>query len=123
MYGLLDCKAVTHTIDGDTFYDFIQSSLLPNLMPFNGYNHPNRQLCFIHHFPGVIEMIQELVHFLPPYCPDFNPIEEAFSKVKTTLRTMDREAESLEDPLSLVLASFSTILHKMTVNTGYLMLG
>ena len=39
MYGLLDCKAVTHTIDGDTFYDFVQSSLLPNSMPFDGYNH------------------------------------------------------------------------------------
>ena len=32
MHGLLDCKAVTHTVDGDTFYDFVQSSLLPNLM-------------------------------------------------------------------------------------------
>ena len=56
--------------------------------------------CSIHHIPGVVEMIQEvgaLVHFLPPYSPDYNPIEEAFSKVKTTLRTMDREAESLED--------------------------
>lgn len=68
--------------------------------------------CSIHHIPGVVEMIQEvgaLVHFLPPYSPDFNPTEEAFSKVKATLRTMDMEAENLEDPLSLLLASFSTI--------------
>ena len=111
MYGLLDCTAVTHTIDGVTFYDCVQSSLLPNLVPFDGYNNRSVVImdnCSIHHIPGVVEMIQEvgaLVPFLLPYSPDYNPREGAFSKVKTTLRTMEREAESLEDPLSLVLAS------------------
>ena len=57
-------------------------------------------------------MIQEvgaLVHFLPPYSPDYNPIEEAFSKVKANLKAMDLQAESFEEPESMVLASFSTI--------------
>ncbi len=34
--------------------------------------------------------------FLPPYSPDFNPIEEAFSKVKGSLRKVgSRTKEAL----------------------------
>ena len=36
--GLLDVKTVRGTTDGDTFYDFVQTHLLPHLMPFNGVN-------------------------------------------------------------------------------------
>jgi transposase len=50
-----------------------------------------------------------LVQFLPPYSLDYNPIEEAFSKVKTNLKAMELETESSEDTENLVLASFSTI--------------
>jgi len=38
--------------------------------------------CPIHHIDEVTEIIQQtgaLVHWLPPYSPDYNPIEEAFS--------------------------------------------
>ena len=38
--GLLDCKTSKHTINGETFYNFVQSSLLPHLIPFDGYNPP-----------------------------------------------------------------------------------
>ena len=34
---------------------------------------------------GIVQMIKDagaLVLFLPPYSPDYSPIEEAFSKVK-----------------------------------------
>ena len=37
----------------------------------------------------VRELIEERgceLSFLPPYSPDFNPIEEAFSKIKSLLR-------------------------------------
>ena len=36
--GILDVKLVTETSDGDTFYDFVQTHLIPHLMPFNGVN-------------------------------------------------------------------------------------
>ena len=84
-------------------------------MPLDGSNPHSVVVldnCSIHHVPGVVEMIQEvgaLVHFLPPYSPDYNPIEEAFLKVKVNLKAMELEAESSEDPESFVLASFSTI--------------
>ena len=48
--------------------------------------------CSIHHINGVVQTIHQigtLVHFLPPYSPNYNPIEAAFSKVKTNLKTLD----------------------------------
>lgn len=56
-------------------------------------------------------MIQEvgaLVHFLPPYSPDYNPIEGAFSKVKAVLKAMELEAQVL-DVETVVLSAFSSI--------------
>ena len=36
-----------------------------------------------------MESTGAMVLFLPPYSPDLNPIEEAFSKVKSSLNMMD----------------------------------
>ena len=44
----------------------------------------------IHHVDGITDLIQGvgvLALFLPPYSPDFNPIEELFSKLKTTIKS------------------------------------
>ena len=35
MAGLLDVKIHTGTSDGDTFYSFVQTHLLPQLMPYD----------------------------------------------------------------------------------------
>ena len=88
--GLLDVMTVVGTSDGDT-YAFIQTHLLPHLMPFKGVN-PHSVVILdnssIHHASDIVHSIEvgALVHFLPPYSPDFNPIERTFSKVKTVLK-------------------------------------
>ena len=113
MSGMLDCKTVKHSVNGDTFYDFMQATVLPHLMTFNGVNPHSVVMmdnCSIHHVDGIVQMVHEvgaLVQFLPPYSPDYNPIEEAFSKVKANLQAM--KADSFEDPENLVMAAFSTI--------------
>jgi len=52
-----------------------------------------------HKFAGVktaIESVKAKVIFLPPYSPDFNPIENVFSKLKTLLRKAKvRKADEL----------------------------
>lgn len=35
---------------------------------------------------AAIEQVGAELHFLPPYSPDFNPIEMAFSKLKSLLK-------------------------------------
>ena len=115
IHDVLDCMTVTGSVDGEVFHNFVQAGLLPHLMPLDGRNPHSVVVtdnCSVHHMEGTVGMIQEvgaLVLFLLPYSPDYNPIEEASSKVKLTLRSMDKEAEVCEDPESLVYSVFSFI--------------
>ncbi len=108
MRGVLDCTVVKGAV-GDVFYDFVQSNLLPHLMPFNGFNPLSVVvLTSIHHVDGIQSMIEEvgaLVLYLPPYSPDYNPIEEAFGNVKAITKAYEQEMGSR----GMVLASFSHI--------------
>ena len=46
--------------------------------------------------------------FLPPYSPDFNPIEQAFSKIKSILRkAAARTVDALEAAIAMALDAFS----------------
>ena len=91
MEGILDVTVNKGTTNGDTFYDFVSKILLPNLLPYNGVNHHSVVVmdnCTIHHIPEIAPMIEgvgALVHFLPPYSPDINPIEGGIFKSKQLL--------------------------------------
>jgi len=59
-----------------------------------------------------VETIQQLgvlVHFLPPYSPDLNPIEESFSKLKSVMKANEQLLDSGLDVEALLLAGFSSI--------------
>jgi transposase len=46
--------------------------------------------------------------YLPPYSPDFSPIEEAFSKLKTLLRKVKaRTRVSLVEAIGLALSAIT----------------
>ena len=57
------------------------------MMPFNGSNPRSVIImdnCSVHHITEVSYLLHQvgvLVLFLPPYSPDLNPAEEAFSFV------------------------------------------
>ena len=86
--GLLDVYVTSGNVNAEVFTEFTEKHLIPQLQPFNGTN-PNSVVimdnCTIHHVPDIVEIIEDvgaMVHFLPPYSPDFNPIELAFSKAQ-----------------------------------------
>lgn len=112
--GLLDVMTLKGTTDGDDFYKFVQTHLLPHLLPFNGVNPHSVVIldnCSIHHVAEIAQSIEDvgaIVHYLPPYSPDFNPIEEAFSKVKTVLKSTE-EMSTIDDVETLLLASFTQV--------------
>ena len=56
----------------------------------------------------MIQAVGAIVHFLPLYSSDYNPIEEAFSKVKAEMKAMEKEAQ-VTDIETVVLAAFSCI--------------
>ena len=103
MAGILDCHITHGTMNGSTFYNFIEKVLLPHLMPFDGKNPHSVVIldnCSIHHIDEIVDMIHEvgtLVHFLPPYLPDYSPIESLFSKMKTEVKAIENECDTYAD--------------------------
>ena len=62
-----------------------------------------------HKAQGVREAIESVgaqLRYLPPYSPDFNPIENMWSKVKGKLRSLAaRSIDSLHDAIGTALAT------------------
>lgn len=73
-------------MDGVAFLAYVNQVLLPELSPGDIVVMDNLPA---HKVKGVREAIEgagaDLI-YLPPYSPDLNPIEKAFSKVKANLR-------------------------------------
>jgi transposase len=78
--------SIEGSVDGDVFLLYIEHFLCPTLERGQIVVMDNLQ---VHKMKKVRELIEgcgcQLV-FLPSYSPDFNPIEESFSKVKGLLR-------------------------------------
>ena len=113
--GLIDVELTTGTVNSDIFYDFIRGSLLPNLQPFDGTNKRSVVIadnCSIHHVDMVTSLFEEagvLLLFLPPYSPDYNPIEEAFSYIKGYLKLHSDIFQVTRDPTPVIRAAFDSI--------------
>ena len=100
-----------------SIYNFVCTSLLSKLMPFNGTNRNSVLIldnCSVHHVHEVDQALSDcgvITHYLPPYSPDYNPIELAFSKVKYAIKSMEAEMQAINDLETIVLAAFATITH------------
>jgi transposase len=74
-------------MDGEMFLAWIQQGLVPVLQKGDVVIMDNLPT---HKVAGVLQAIEEAgarLIYLPPYSPDFNPIENMWSKVKQTLRS------------------------------------
>lgn len=128
--GVEDFYLTEENVNGDIFEDFIRTTLLPILMPFNGANSHSVVVldnCSVHHLETVLQMITSvgaLVRFLPPYSPDLNPIELVFSKVKSFWKANSLVAQSTSNPRTLVSMAFSTVSQEDTFgyvqHSGYM---
>ena len=73
-------------IDTASFRAYVEQVLVPTLRPGDVVVLDNLA---VHRHPEVrtaIETVGARLRFLPPYSPDFNPIEMAFAKLKAFLR-------------------------------------
>ena len=61
--------------------------------------------------------------FLPPYSPDLNPIEEAFSYVKAYLRKYDDPLQVIRNQTDVIETAFESITedhcNSWIINSGY----
>src|ERR1051325_7629046 len=70
----------------------------------------------IHYDADLISLLEGLgchVIFLPPYSPDFNPIETAFSTIKSWIRHNCDFMKACNDPIYALLVACSQITSQM----------
>lgn len=95
-------------MNGEAFKAYVEQVLAPTLLPGdivvmdNLAAHKNAAIRI------VIEAKGAELRYLPPYSPDFNPIENAFAKLKAILRkAAARTVDDLWDVIAQALPSFS----------------
>jgi transposase len=107
--GIGESLIVDGAVNAELFEKYIEHILLPSLQPGQIVVMDNAR---IHKGKRVQQLIEERgcqVLFLPAYSPDFSPIEEAFSKIKTLLRQRGaRTREALQCALEDALLTVST---------------
>ena len=106
--GMLATMTVESPTDGEVFLAYLDQVLCPQLRPGQVVVMDNLGA---HKVAGVRERIEATgaeLRYLPPYSPDCNPIEQAWSKTKQRLRSAKaRTLEALEDAVTQALASIT----------------
>ena len=108
--GMGPCLAVEGGTTGAVFEAYVERVLAPSLSPGQVVVMDNLAA---HKGERVRELVEAKgceVLFLPPYSPDFSPIEEAFSKLKARLRkekarTKEALVEAIGRALDAITAS------------------
>jgi transposase len=107
--GMGPSMSIEGPSDTDSFGIYVREILAPNLKAGQIVVMDNLS---VHKGKWVRELIERRdcqLWYLPPYSPDFNPIEEAFSKVKALLRraqarVLEALFEATEEALSAISA-------------------
>lgn len=98
--GLGAVQLLNGALNRRSFAFYVAHCLAPTLRPGDVVVLDNLR---VHHLCGLREWLAARgveVLFLPPYSPDFSPVEQAWSKLKTTLRQAQaRTREAVEAAL------------------------
>ena len=112
-------------MDGECFLAYVEQILAPTLRPGDVVVMDNLPAHCVNGVCGAIERAGAKLLYLPPYSPDFNPIEQAFSKLKAQLRKA--AARTLDDLWNAIAASLPTFTPEECknyfVNSGSRMIG
>ena len=106
--GTTACMTVAGATTSEVFRAYVEHLLLPTLRPGDivvlDNLSPHKDKAAL----ALIERAGAEVRFLPPYSPDFNPIEKMWSKVKALLRSAKARTEEA------LLAAIGTALARVT---------
>ena len=106
--GMTAPMVLDGAMHGAAFLAYVEQVLVPTLSPGDIVIMDNLSA---HKSPAVrhaIEAIGAELRFLPPYSPDFNPIEMAFSKLKAFLKkTAARTVDDLWDAIANGINTFT----------------
>ena len=107
--GMGSSLAVEGATNREVFETYVQRVLAPTLRPGQVVVMDNLTA---HKGDRVKELIEERgceLLYLPPYSPDFNPIEEAFAKIKAVVRKAEaRTREALVEAIGRGITMVTT---------------
>jgi len=119
--GLTAPMVLDGPMNGNAFLAYIEQVLVPTLGPDDLVIMDNLPA---HRRAGVrvaIEAAGARLRFLPPYSPDFNPIENAFAKLKALLRKA--ATRTIDDPWNAIRDALPRFTQQECANyftaTGY----
>lgn len=106
--GMVAPMVLDGPINGAAFQAYVDQVLVPELAPGDIVIMDNLGS---HKGAGVraaIEAAGASLLYLPPYSPEFNPIENAFAKLKASLRkAAERSVEDLWNAIGRIIDTFT----------------
>lgn len=106
--GMVAPTVLDGPINGEAFQAYVDQVLVPELrqgdivIMDNLGSHKGRAV------RAAIEAVGAKLLYLPPYSPDFNPIENAFSKLKALLRkAAERTVDALWDTIGALIPAIT----------------
>jgi transposase len=84
--GLFAPWVIDGALNGDLFTAYVRKELAPQLRPGDLLVMDNLQTHKVKAAVDAVHAVGARVLYLPPYSPDFNPIEMVYSKTKNELR-------------------------------------
>lgn len=94
--GIIQSLVFEEALDGPIFVQWLREHLLPTLAPGTSIVLDNLSVHRTAAAKAAVDAARCQLIFLPPYSPDFNPIELGFSKLKAWLRGAEaRDFDSL----------------------------
>jgi transposase len=106
--GITAAMTVEGAVDRLAFDAYVAQVLVPSLRPGQVVIWDNLNVHKSDDAQALITAAGCQLLWLPPYSPDFTPIEQAFSKLKSALRrTGARTREALDDAITAALAAIS----------------
>ena len=109
-HGIGESLLVRGAVDRHVFEAFVERGLVPSLRSGQIVVLDNLSVHKSARAKALIEAAGCQLIFLPTYSPDFNPIEQAFAKIKQTLRRVgarswERVCTAVGDALTTITAA------------------
>ena len=106
--GMIAPFVLTGPINRNAFEAYVEQVLVPELRPGDIVVMDNLASHKGARTRALIEAAGAQLLFLPPYSPDFNPIEYAFAKLKGLLRkAAQRTVDGLWDAIGRLIDTFT----------------
>jgi transposase len=121
LQGVVAPLALPGATNGDTFLQYVERALVPELRPGNVVIFDNLPAHKVVGVQQAIEAVGARVLRLPPYSPDLSPIENCGSKVKTAIRgESPRTRDDLYDAMGHALRHVTLQdAHAWFIHCGY----